>query len=242
MDNEQEVWKDIKNYEGIYQVSNLGRVYNCRYNRFLSTPTNRKKKYVDVVLNKNGIAKSYKVHRLVAEAFIPNPNNLPFVNHKDENPSNNCVDNLEWCTNEYNLNYGNAHKKQALSRSVLTKQQILDCYKLMQSGYSMNELGSIYGAAGQTISRLLTQHNKYKYDELNDFKIDYSDIQRQGVFIMGKKHRKLSDEQVVSAYKQYKRGTTLTELSKIYNVSTAMLSNVFNGKTEQSNVLKGVLL
>ena len=239
---ENEIWKDIKGYEGIYQVSNLGRVYNCRYNRLLSTPTNRKKKYVDVALNKNGVAKSYKVHRLVAEAFIPNPNNLPFVNHKDENPSNNCVDNLEWCTNEYNLNYGNAHKKQALSRSILTPSQILKCYELMNKGYSMSDIGKIYGVSGQTISRVLTGNKKYLYDEIKDTKINYTDIQQHGISVMGIKHRKLTDEQVIEAYTQYRCGKSLSALSKMYCVSIATLSNIFNGKTKQSNLLKEVAI
>lgn len=104
----EEIFKDIDGYEGIYAVSNYGRVYNCKRKRFLSTPKSRKKKYVDVVLTKNGIGKSFKVHRLVATAFIPNPNNYPIVNHKDEDPTNNMVDNLEWCTNRYNLDYGSA--------------------------------------------------------------------------------------------------------------------------------------
>lgn len=237
-----EIWKDIKGYEGIYQVSNLGRVYNSKYHRFLSTPTNRKKKYVDVALNKNGVAKSYKVHRLVADAFIPNPNNLPFVNHKDENPSNNCVDNLEWCTNEYNLKYGNAHKKQALSRSVLTAHQILECYNLMKNGYSMTDIGKIYGVSGQTISRALTKNKKYNYDETTNSKTTYTDIQQRGVDVMSKKHRKLSDEQILEAYTQYRCGKTLTALSKVYRVSTATLSNIFNGKTKQSNLLKEVAI
>ena len=67
--------------------------------------------YYYVCLSKNGIVKNYFVHRLVAEVFLPNPDNLPCVNHKDEDKSNNNVDNLEWCTHEYNINYGTRNKR-----------------------------------------------------------------------------------------------------------------------------------
>lgn len=114
-----EIWRDIKGYEGLYQVSNLGRVKSLeRYvkgiyglrkvqQKIISITRIRTNGYMQVHLTKNGIAKTYQVHRLVAEAFIPNPHNLPIVNHKDENKINNCVWNLEWCTYSYNLTYGN---------------------------------------------------------------------------------------------------------------------------------------
>lgn len=69
-------------------------------------------RYYQTVLYKNKSCKSYYIHRLVAETFISNPDNLPFVNHKDENKQNNCVDNLEWCTQKYNINYGTSLKKR----------------------------------------------------------------------------------------------------------------------------------
>ena len=113
--NEPEIWKDIKGYEHLYQVSNLGRVKSLpkysnskgylelRKEKVLKPyKTGRKRNYLTVRFLDG---KAYKVHRLVAEAFIPNPDNLPQVNHKDENPSNNNVDNLEWCTNAYNVKY-----------------------------------------------------------------------------------------------------------------------------------------
>ena len=115
---ENEIWKDVKGYEGYYQVSNMGRVKSmrvlktpkngvkCRKNAFLSTKTTHDKQYVLVALCRNGEKKHIQVHRLVAEAFIPNPKNLPCVNHKDEDKTNNCVENLEWCSYQYNNTYG----------------------------------------------------------------------------------------------------------------------------------------
>lgn len=116
-----EVWKDIKGYEGLYQVSNLGRVRSLNYNKTKTVRTlkltSNAKGYLQLILHKNGKISSRKVHRLVAEAFIPNPEELPQVNHKDENKTNNCVDNLEWCTNYYNAWYGTKIDKMRKKRS-----------------------------------------------------------------------------------------------------------------------------
>lgn len=104
-----EVWKDIKGYEALYQVSNLGRVKSLNYHRTgkerILKPGTQTKGYLKVPLYKYGKIEEFRVHRLVAEAFIPNPNKYPCVNHKDENKQNNSVDNLEWCTVQYNTVY-----------------------------------------------------------------------------------------------------------------------------------------
>lgn len=109
-----EIWKDIKGYEGLYQVSNYGRVRSLNYNRTFKCvilKQNNVRGYKQVGLHKNGNLKNFFVHRLVATAFIPNPENLQEVNHKDENPQNNNVENLEWCDRRYNINYLNRNKK-----------------------------------------------------------------------------------------------------------------------------------
>lgn len=125
---DKEIWKDIAGYEKMYQVSNLGRVrsldryswngykYWLQKGKILK-PCQQKSGYLNVDLS-NGHSKSHKdrVHRLVAQAFISNPNNYPQVNHKDEDKSNNKVENLEWCTAKYNLNYGHHNKKAANTR------------------------------------------------------------------------------------------------------------------------------
>ena len=122
------VRKPVKGYEGYYEVDQFGRVFGL--DRIIKVNDNGRnyekpiagkqlkqsmhtKGYKTVSLTKDGKTKTLFVHRLVAEAFIPNVDNLPMVNHKDEDKTNNFVENLEWCTNDYNINYGTARKRQA---------------------------------------------------------------------------------------------------------------------------------
>lgn len=112
-----EIWKDIKEFEGHYQISNFGRIRSLKYHGGLRKipkilkGMNSGKGYIQVDLIINNVKTRKFVHRLVAEYFVPNPNNYPIINHKDENPSNNKADNLEWCTYKYNSNYGNCIEK-----------------------------------------------------------------------------------------------------------------------------------
>ena len=107
----EEIWKPI-GYEG-YEVSNLGRVKSYKYDKIngkIMNPYKNTKGYLQIDLQLDGRKRENRVHlsvhRLVAISFIPNPDNLPQVNHKDEDKTNNCVDNLELCTNDYNAHYG----------------------------------------------------------------------------------------------------------------------------------------
>lgn len=111
--------KDIKNYEGIYAITEDGRVWSYKSNKFLRLGYHHSG-YLNVRLFKDNVGKSYSVHRLVAEAYISNPNKYPYVNHKDENKTNNSVDNLEWCTAEYNNKYGTRRDRatEKLQKSI----------------------------------------------------------------------------------------------------------------------------
>lgn len=124
-----ENWKDIKGYEGFYQVSDLGRVKSLERDVYfpngiiirhmeekILVPNIDKQGYAYVSLCLNGKRKSIKVHRLVAMAFLPNPENKPQVNHIDEVKTNNAVDNLEWCNAQYNINYGTRTERQVQNR------------------------------------------------------------------------------------------------------------------------------
>lgn len=125
----KEIWRPIKGYEGWYEVSSYGNVRSL--DRLVIHSEGRKRLwkgkimklchlnngYLNIELSKNCVKKHHSIHRLVAEAFIPNPDNLPIVNHKDENPNNNHVSNLEWCTRSYNINYGTRNEKVAVKLS-----------------------------------------------------------------------------------------------------------------------------
>ena len=131
---EKEVWKDVQGYEGKYQVSNFGRIKSLERKEFMARnncyrvrkekvlkPDIDKQGYEKVCLYKNGKGKNIFVHRLVAIAFIKNPNNHPIINHIDEVPLNNLATNLEWCTHSYNSTYRGAKERQV--KNILKKIQ-----------------------------------------------------------------------------------------------------------------------
>lgn len=109
------MWKAIKNYEGVYEINKLGEIRRVKTGKILRGYVGPDG-YKRVGLTVNCKTKPYLIHRLIAIAFIPNPNNYPCVNHKDENKSNNSLDNLEWCTYKYNLNYGTHNLRANESR------------------------------------------------------------------------------------------------------------------------------
>ena len=115
----KEIWKPIKNYEGLYEVSNLGNVKSIKNNTLIKPALN--KGYLRLVLYKNGKKKNKTIHQLVAQAFIDNPNDYICVNHINEVKTDNRVENLEWCDNNYNDNYGTRNKRIAkrLSKKIV---------------------------------------------------------------------------------------------------------------------------
>jgi len=124
MEQEKEIWKPIAGYENLYYISNLGRVksllgYGGVKERILKPAMGRD--YLHVSLNDNGRKKTLKIHRLVAQTFIPNPENLPQVNHLNENKTDNRACNLEWCSAKYNSNYGTAIQRtiEKISKPVI---------------------------------------------------------------------------------------------------------------------------
>lgn len=134
-----EIWKPVVEYDGFYEVSNLGRVRSVerivrssRGNATKRSPGKLLKQiplksgYLTVEFCKYGIRKKKLVHRLVADAFLDNPNGMPQVNHKDEDKSNNCVENLEWCDAKYNNNYGTKNLR------VSEKNKVSKCKPVAQ--------------------------------------------------------------------------------------------------------------
>jgi hypothetical protein len=164
---EEEIWKDIEGYEGLYQVSNLGRVkslerkVNGKWGKMkikekILVAVNDKDGYKIVTLCKGGKQKVGKIHRLVAKTFISNPNNFLYINHKDENKSNNNVDNLEWCTAKYNTNYGTNLKKIIEKKLKPVLQYNLDGnliaeYRSMSDAYKTTNISHIYDCCNKKL-------------------------------------------------------------------------------------------
>ena len=134
----QEYWRDIPQWEGFYQASTLGRIRSIDrwvdqngmeprfYRGLILSAVSDKDGYLRVSLHKSGYSQMFTIHRLVALSFIYNPNNYSEINHKDEIKTNNRVDNLEWCTVEYNLLYSNSIEKACSARKRKVEQRRRD--------------------------------------------------------------------------------------------------------------------
>jgi len=175
----REIWKDITDYEGYYQVSNLGRVRSLdrevrtsngrtilRLGKLISLKPHSKRKYSEINLYRSGKGKASKVHRLVAQAFIPNPENKPVVNHLNGIKNNNRVENLEWCNQSRNaahsfeigLQIGMKGSKN--HQSKLTSEMVLNiCDLLDTSRKTQLDIASIYGVDKTTIQKINTGSN-----------------------------------------------------------------------------------
>lgn len=156
---QEEIWKPILGYEGLYEVSNLGRVRSlqgrCRKKGHILSPGKKFSRSgtrydLKVLLVNRGEKKNRLVSRLVAIAFIPNPNNLPQVNHKDENPTNNRAENLEWCDCLYNVRYGTGIARGIETRNRNnSKGAEKPVAQISQEGELLNKYRSAHEAAGQ---------------------------------------------------------------------------------------------
>ena len=141
----KEIWKDIVGYEGRYQISNYGNVMSLNYNqkgiKKKMKPMVDNVGYAKVNLRKDGKQHIKYVHRLVAEAFIPNPNNFPVVNHIDEIKTNNRYDNLEWCTIKYNVTYGSAIEKriEKIAKKIAQYEYDGTLVKIWRSAREVND-------------------------------------------------------------------------------------------------------
>lgn len=165
-----EIWKDIAGYEGLYQVSNWGRVKSLWFSKEKILKGGRNNKgYLSVLLCKDGKIKRHLIHRLVAEAFIPNPLNLSEVNHKSEDKLDNRVENLEWCDHKYNNNYGTRNDRisEKLSKTVL---QFSKTGEFIKEWESMIEIQRQLGYSQGNISNCCTGRCKSVYGYIWKYK------------------------------------------------------------------------
>lgn len=177
-----EEWRAVPGYEGLYEVSNIGNVRNVRRNTLLRLQKTNNG-YIRVHLCKNGISTGFQVHRLVAQAFIPNPQDLPQVNHKDEDKTNNNVDNLEWCTAKYNMNFGTAR-----IRSINTK---------IKNGY-INEEN--VGLSEEEYSKKYYEENREKIREQNR---EYKKKNREKIREQKNEYREKNREKIREHMREY---------------------------------------
>lgn len=165
----EEFWKDIKGYEGVYRVSNLGRVKSLdridssgkkRSGRMMK-PGYVGKGYLQIQLHINGKPKHFRVNRLVAQAFLPNTDNKPQVNHIDEDKTNNRIDNLEWTTSTENINFGSRNSKVAKANSKPIKVIYRDnTYELWDSA---TEFAKEFGISQGYINDVLRGRHETAY-------------------------------------------------------------------------------
>lgn len=169
-----EQWKDVAGFEGYYQISNAGKIrsldrqeaqtngHPMTYKGKMMNPCKDGKGYRFMYLARNGKRKMYKIHRLVALAFIPNPYNYEQVNHIDGDKDNNSVNNLEWCTGAYNMQHSfhnGLHKKgERVSTAILTQAQVdeIRSRHIKRDGeYGAKPLAKKYGVSDMTIRNIL---------------------------------------------------------------------------------------
>lgn len=216
-----EEWRDIKGYEGKYQVSNLGKVRSLKNKNILEARILKQYKrygYCLVHLSLKGIEKNKRVHRLVAEAFIPNPYKLPHVNHKDFDRENNKVENLEWCTQDYNNKYSmlDSRRKVKLTNDIYIK--ICDEYS---NGEYVTDLAKKYNVDQALISRILRKNNINRHEKKANNKLRQRKIVR-----------------LTTNDKKIDEWESISKASKTLNINNGHIVDVCKGKRKTAGGYK----
>lgn len=249
----EEIWKDIKNYEGIYQISNLGRVKrlsskdsrnHLRKEKILK-PALNSCGYYHIGLSKDGIYKKKTIHRMLMETFIPNPNNLPEINHINEIKTDNSLSNLEWCTHYQNMNSGTVEKR-ALINSLRTKYLKKIMSKKERIKMKRDDIKKILGenATEEQISNLLNAfHNsnnesKQKIDELNEQLSKYSDYNAIKTQLNEIQQANMSEQEKIE---QMKKETENNLRESRIIVNTAKAKEILAGESIDEKLIQSLV-
>lgn len=234
----QEIWKDIKGYEGCYQISNTGKVKSLARmrlskggslapvkERILKLKTS-KGGYLVVHLRNEDKQSHPSIHRLVAEAFIPNPDNKPTVNHIDGNKQNNNVENLEWSTHSEQMNHAVANNllevRGSPKYSKAFKKEVLDYYN--SHDVSITSLSKIFNISERTAGRIVNDGVKPRVT---------TRILKDGTRIV---EDILSKEQVDEIKRLRKDGYTLSYIASVFNRSISQIHRVTRGESRNNNI------
>ena len=146
MSKRAEIWKPLSGFEGRYEISNLGNIKNVKRNSIVKTHIDAHG-YQSCTLRYVGDKKSHtiKIHRAIALAFIPNPNDYPIINHKDGNKLNNSIDNLEWCTYQHNIKHSFDNGLQKPSGEKLKDEDYVTLFAMYKSGYLFRDILNALG-------------------------------------------------------------------------------------------------
>lgn len=236
-----EIWKDAVGFEDAFQVSNLGRIKRKAFNFNIFNGVNSFRKahivkpqlrdggYYHVSLRYKGKSYIRLVHRLVAMTFISNPHNLPQVNHKDENPSNNCVNNLEWCDQKYNSNYGTNGQRISSKLTNGLRSKAVEQYdrkgNFIKEFPSVAEVSRLLGFPTSSITRCCNGSKKYSVIGGYQWKYKGSDKQILNLPMINKYSQ---DGTLIHSY------NSITEASEDTGVHHSSISQCFTGKKKSA--------
>lgn len=164
----EEIWKELIGFERYYKISNTGKIFSLRQNRLVKPGKNKKGYRQFILRGENGLNQAIRIHRQVGMHFIPNPDNLPQLNHKDKDKENNNDWNLEWCTNQQNATHSWENGRVSLKADEIynakfTNEQVLEIRKLLNTGlFKHLELAQMYKCAKSTITAINTKRS-YKF-------------------------------------------------------------------------------
>lgn len=240
----KEIWKNIVGYEGLYQVSNLGRVKSltrCGGRGYKQIRPERILKqanvggYLVVVLCCNGASKMMRVHRLVAQAFIPNPSNLPIINHNDLNKTNNVVTNLIWSTHQSNMEHAKLNnafpKGENNTSSILTDEEVLAIYRARLTDVSASSLAERHGVDKSSVYDIWSGKRWRHITGAALDNRDWCQINRHDRSGDKNGNARVSAKQVCDIRQRRRQGESSEILAKEYGISKKSINDIIARRT-----------